>query len=210
MSLIVTKAAKAQSRSRGNARLVLLELADHANQEAVKRGEAARAWPSQNTLARNCNCSRSTVAVALAELVELGDIVDSGLRGPKGEVKWDLTADLSEFRTGGAPGVSGSRADLSDSRTKPVRTFGHEPVVKPEKNQGFPSGFEKTFSLPANEQQLRQRVEEAAEALEDLEAEAEDTTRRRAVEPLIEAARPRVMELRAALAKQKAEERSAA
>lgn len=79
-----------------------------------------------------------------------------------------------------------------------------------EEEQVFPSGFEKPTSLPANEQQLRQRVEEAVEALEDLEAEAENPKRRRAVEPQIAAARPMVMELRAALAKQKAEERSAA
>jgi Helix-turn-helix domain len=75
---------------KGAALTVLLCLASFVPQERWKRGEDLRAWPSQSTLARRCNCSRSTVERALEDLVSLDKIRDTGLRRTRMTIVWEL------------------------------------------------------------------------------------------------------------------------
>jgi hypothetical protein len=153
MAFPVTKAVWEHSRSKGNARLVLLALTQFVIKEKLKSGEPALVWPSQQTLADMCGCSRSTVELALKRLAELGEIEDTGERhGGKyrGTVEWevlpgvdfDLTEnespenrsasdsaddDLTDFRID----LTDFRIDLTDSGPRPDRPVGHKQVVKP-------------------------------------------------------------------------------
>jgi hypothetical protein len=64
------------SRSEGNARLVLLAIADQVNKRGVD------AWPSQQRLAEKCRISDRTVRRAVEELVGLGELEVEKYRGP--------------------------------------------------------------------------------------------------------------------------------
>lgn len=170
MAITATKAVAYGSPSKGNARLVELCLADHVNEERLKAGHAAQAWPSQTTIAAWCNCSRSTVELALGKLVEIGCIADSGKRKSRGTIVWTLSLpDLTDFRSG----AEGADVDLTDSgddltdlpldltdfRSPPDRPIGHEPVVtgstEPERTSPTglglsPSGLEQQNSNGAS------------------------------------------------------------
>lgn len=154
MSLTATKAIANGSPSKGNARLVELCLADHVNEERLKAGHPAQAWPSQPAIAKWCNCSRSTVQDALEKLVEIGCIADSGKRKARSVVVWELSLpDQTDSRSGeGAEWdhQTDSRDHQTDSRaTRPIlgrvpdRPVGNEPVVEPEEEpEGTsPTGF---------------------------------------------------------------------
>src|SRR5262245_29266367 len=92
MSVTVNRAAFEHSRSRGTTRLLLLAYASFASEEKVKRGEPAIAFPAQSTLAKLCNCSRSTVQIHIDRLVELGEIEDTGNRH-----SWDQYRSTIEY-----------------------------------------------------------------------------------------------------------------
>lgn len=55
------------SESRGVDRLVLISLANHANQDGM-------CWPAQRTVAKEAGIGNGTVANAVSRLVELGEI----------------------------------------------------------------------------------------------------------------------------------------
>jgi hypothetical protein len=98
MSAVAMRTVFEQSRSTGAARLVLLCLASYVAHEKWKRGEPPLAFPSQRTIAERCNCSRSTVQLALRDLERLGEICDTGERrggrgGRRGPVVWELLLD---------------------------------------------------------------------------------------------------------------------
>jgi hypothetical protein len=57
-----------RSDSNGNARLVLLSIANHADREG------ANAWPSLETIAVESRCSTATVKRAIAELRSIGEL----------------------------------------------------------------------------------------------------------------------------------------
>ena len=147
------------SRSKGAARLVLLSLAKHVNEQKLEAFGEATAWPSQNTLARLGNCSRSTVQRALSELVDLGEIEDTGERRTRDTVVWEIQLqdmemrhNLTQDRSGdddmtqhGSCGRSGSDdlthpahdltdfgIDLTDPGSAPDSTLNHKQVVEVE------------------------------------------------------------------------------
>jgi hypothetical protein len=64
------------SQAEGNARLVLLAIADNAGHDGRD------AWPSQETLARKCRVSVRTVRRAIKELVDLGELEVQKYAGP--------------------------------------------------------------------------------------------------------------------------------
>lgn len=109
MSVLAQGIVFDHSRSKGAARLVLLCLASYVAHEKWQRGEPPVAYPSQTTIARKCNCSRSTVERALIELQELGEIVDTRDRWHRGTVIWELALDA--LRT---DEVLGGPANLTD------------------------------------------------------------------------------------------------
>lgn len=97
MSVDVTKAVFAQSRAKGNARLVLHALGDAVNHEQLRTGIAgAEAWVSQVKLAKLCNCKRDTVRAGLDELVALGEIEDTGERKGREVIVWRILLELPE------------------------------------------------------------------------------------------------------------------
>lgn len=165
MSITVTKAVWKHSKATGNARLVLLALADFVVEEKIRRGEPALAWPSQQTLADMCGCSRSTVELALAALAKAGESRDTTERHwgkYRGTVEWevlpgvDLTDsesghdDMTDSRSGGQVGeddltdsgddLTDSRQHLTDSGDLPDRPVGHKPVVNPVVNPAVEPG----------------------------------------------------------------------
>lgn len=93
MAISVTTAVWKRSTAKGNHLLVLLALADFVFEETLEDVGEALAWPSQNTLAKRCNCSRSTVELALTALAEDGEIEDTGERKWKryrGTTVWSI------------------------------------------------------------------------------------------------------------------------
>jgi Helix-turn-helix domain len=145
------------SPSKGTARTVELALADAVNEERIQFGSHALAWISQSTIARRCNCSRSSVERALGQLKSLGRIVDTGQRMDgryRGTVVYrlphaeafdpdDLThpggtqSDVTQ-PGGGAedlthPGTDLTQFDddLTHPGASPASTLTHKPVVEP-------------------------------------------------------------------------------
>ena len=76
MSLIFTRAVWELSETNGTSRLVLLCLADHANDRGMS-------WPSVGTIARECRLSERGVQKNLKKLKEAGDIRVARLGGGK-------------------------------------------------------------------------------------------------------------------------------
>ena len=68
MSVKVQSRVWEHSQATGNALIVLLKIADNADDSGNN------AWPSIARLAHYCRCSRSTVKRSLRELVELGEL----------------------------------------------------------------------------------------------------------------------------------------
>ncbi len=75
MSVKATNSVWERSRATGMTRLVLLAIADHAD-------DAGRAWPSFARLAERCRMHRSSVARAIRQLIEFGElaVVEKGQR----------------------------------------------------------------------------------------------------------------------------------
>jgi hypothetical protein len=149
VSLDLQKMVWDDPEPKGAALTVLLLLASYVPHERWMRGEAALAWPSQNTIARKCNCRRSTVQLALEELQRLGKIKDTGMRKTRRSVVWELypsdapvltdqksSHDMTDDESSGSTStidltdpaidLTDSRPDLTDdeSRTGPI--FGHK------------------------------------------------------------------------------------
>lgn len=116
MSLDLQKQVWDDPEPRGAALTVLLLLASYVPHERWKRGEAALAWPSQNTIARKCNCERSTVQRALEDLQKLGKIKDTGMRKTRRSIVWELypAEGIPDFKTGAELAASFERGDLTD------------------------------------------------------------------------------------------------
>jgi hypothetical protein len=76
MSIRVMQWVWNHSAARGNSRLVLLAIADHAHDDG------GGAWPSQEALARKCLVSKKTVQRAIADLVELTELEVERYGGP--------------------------------------------------------------------------------------------------------------------------------
>ncbi|QCO16964.1 helix-turn-helix domain-containing protein (plasmid) [Azospirillum brasilense] len=91
MSLDASKLVWRHSQATGSARVVLLALADHAN-------EAFEAWPSQATLAGMAKVTDRQVRKALRRLVELGEITPIRT-GPRGVTVYRITCGAPEAGT---------------------------------------------------------------------------------------------------------------
>jgi hypothetical protein len=166
MAVTATKAVWERSRSTRSTRLVLLALADHVNEQRIQAGYPWEAWPSQRTLARLCNCSRSAVQEAIERLHELGEIADTGERRHRGTIVWEVLPDLDwtadrssdpdddwtgersretgETTTGPESGhVTGRFSETTGPGSPTTGPLpGHKPVVEPEeqKNQKIEKG----------------------------------------------------------------------
>lgn len=77
MSILIMSRVWANSASTGSARLVLLAIADFAD-------DNGRAYPAVETLAEKARISERTAHYALKELVELGELSIAVAEGPRG------------------------------------------------------------------------------------------------------------------------------
>ena len=73
MSIAAVGAVLDHSEAKGNARMVLLVMANYAN-------EAGHCWPSVKSVAKRCNCPERSVHRSLAALVAAGELVKVGTR----------------------------------------------------------------------------------------------------------------------------------
>jgi len=217
-AIIAVRHSKAKKASR---RAVLYALASHADENGNN------AFPKYDTLQLEAGAGRETVAGAIKEALENEEIVATGKRpggtiiysfaplikrvaaeGLAGSSTVELLRKAGSSKTGTGSSISGFAVRKTGFRSStPVHDEAVKKTNRGNQEEGFPSGFEATTSLTANE--LRQRVEEVAEAQEDDEALLDVPGRRREAEPRINARRPHLMELRAALAACEGSERSA-
>ena len=88
MSLRMTKAVWKCSKAKGPAKLVLLCLAEHADDDGI-------AWPSQARLARLCGVDERNIRRALLRLLGLNLIVAVG-RGKQGVIVYRIKPDADD------------------------------------------------------------------------------------------------------------------
>lgn len=92
MCIALQSAVFSRSRAKGSARLVLVNLAFHANKDAI-------AWPSRRTIALECGMSVRWAAGALAELIRLGEIEVVNHR-PGGVTTYRITLAVEDDKNG--------------------------------------------------------------------------------------------------------------
>jgi DNA-binding transcriptional ArsR family regulator len=110
------------------AKLVLLKLADHANDE----GEC---WPSQGRIAADCGLTRQTVNEHLKKLVELGLVRCENRFNGTGQLanRYFLLCRETRHPLSGNP-----TPPLSDIPTPPVGFPDTEPSIEPSKEERTP------------------------------------------------------------------------
>ncbi len=118
----------------GNAKVVLLGLANHAHPDG------SEAYPALDRLAGYAHCDRSTARRNVRKLVEAGWIRESG-HGPKGQVAYQLAMSSEPFAQGGGEtppvaneppgGGIGGAGGVAPMPPEPSK----EPSVKPSTDQ---------------------------------------------------------------------------
>lgn len=160
MSIIIMTAVWRESRSKGGARLVLLSLADQANDDGW-------CWPSVGTIADRCNISERAVQQHLRALEEAGELVRESRSGHSSRYRVVLTfggADSSgvqnlrgaEKRQGGEAGFGGG---VKPASPRTVR----EPSKNRQDGTRIPDGWEPTTSVVQSMQQECPAVDVVAE-----------------------------------------------
>ena len=129
MSIKVSAAVWQHSHQKGSRLLLMLALADYAN-------DAKLAWPSVPTLARKTKMSERYVRSLLGSLVGEGELVPAGI-GRRGVVKYRVIPEGSGPLTGKSPEPqltsplnSSSVGPLSSSSPKP--SYIHQGTVNKE------------------------------------------------------------------------------
>lgn len=116
------------SKAKGNDRVVLLVLADHADDEG--RG----AYPSHATIAAKANCSERCVRDCLDRLVESGELVRQGKHPRARTIVYDVQIDSDQPGKSCRPAASAARQPAQPSR-QPVADISRQPVAdKPSGN----------------------------------------------------------------------------
>jgi hypothetical protein len=110
LSLEATKAVWQHSRARGTARLILLALADHAD-------EAGVAWPSLSRLAEYANVTKPNVCRNISCLIEMGELCrvgtvpsKQGKPGTKYKILMVRVRTVKEAKWCGAGSLNGAEA----------------------------------------------------------------------------------------------------
>lgn len=106
MAFEYTTLAWQQSEAAGNTRLVLLVLADRANEQ----GEC---WPSIADLCRRTKASERTVQAALRELEKLGEIEVDYNSGQRGSNRYRITIEASSKEAKPTPAKSAPPAKIA-------------------------------------------------------------------------------------------------
>lgn len=104
----------------GNAKVVLLGLANHAH------ADGSNAYPALDKLAEYAACDRSTARRNVRKLEELGWICRDG-EGPRGQHSWQLAMGAEPFSTGGGNLPPGGSTGVA----KGVALAPPEPSIEP-------------------------------------------------------------------------------
>lgn len=141
MSVRIMADVWASSAAKGNDRLVLLALADHANDED------RQCWPSLTHVAKKCQLSRTTVRRCVYRLAIRGElrlvILGSGRSASRYEI-WDPTK----------PRIEGCQIETSQIETSQIEPPGVPPVAP----QGFLSSETLTIKEPSKNHQRGRRL----------------------------------------------------
>jgi hypothetical protein len=139
-----------QSKAKGVARLVLLSLADRAD-------DTGRAWCGAKDLCTRTLASRRQVFEAISYLQELGELVIEGKRGSKRCNAYRVTLNQCSQRTSAESAlVQSPHVTSAASAPKPLRTphknvpFGQGVATKKEQRKnGELTGLQKLIGKPA-------------------------------------------------------------
>jgi hypothetical protein len=135
------------SQSRRGARLVLLAIADNAN-------DAGEAWPSYTTLQRKTRFGRAAIAEGIEKLVQLGELeIDESRKGKRGQNFYRMpmrTVTGSETELVRKANQSGNRTG-SSSETEPDLVRKPNPIT--------------TTNPPANRQRVVELPQQQPEAI---------------------------------------------
>jgi hypothetical protein len=128
MSIAVMTRVWSHSKHKGNRLLILLALADHADDDGY-------CWPSVDTLAVKSRCSRRTVQEVLRELEQTEEIEIAPNAGPKGTNLYQVTAYMGGAKSaprgsGASRGAESSSAGVRN-RDANLRPNHKEPSLKP-------------------------------------------------------------------------------
>jgi hypothetical protein len=116
MSNVILNAVFQHSKAEGVARLVLLSLADRAD-------DSGRAWCGAKDLCDRTRASRRQVKEVVPQLCEMGELAIVGKWGPKRCNVYQITLDQCDQRTSAATALVQSPPLTSAARApKPSRT----------------------------------------------------------------------------------------
>lgn len=151
MSVTVLRRVIENSSATGGARLLLLVLAEHAD-------DNGKCWPSVGTLARECRCSKRYVTANLRALESSGDITTEQKTGNRSTyfVTTKVLNDSSPLKNGSV--LNDSSQPMNHSSATPELSFtqtvknrnepSNPPIVPPMENDDGTDGNE-TDSLDA-------------------------------------------------------------
>jgi hypothetical protein len=115
-----------KSKSKGTARLVLLILADYANEDGT-------AWPSTVTIAQKANTTKRNVLKTLSILEKEGEITRLGT-GMRGVIKYHITVATGELQDTSEPQYTSEPEDTTTGEPQYTRTGelqDTQPLTKP-------------------------------------------------------------------------------
>jgi len=137
MSLEASKAVWEHSQAKGTARLILLSLADHADEDGV-------AWPSLSRLAKMANVHVSNISKNLNILIEMGELSrvgtvpsKQGKKGTKYKILIPRTRGVKKAKPSG-----GAHLNLAEAR--------YEPPLEPSLSLLYREQHQKVADLKAN------------------------------------------------------------
>jgi hypothetical protein len=116
----------------GNAKVVLLGLANHAHPDGTE------SYPALDTLARYAHCDRSTARRNVRKLVADGWAIEDGT-GPRGQTKYRLPLNRKP-ESGGAKSPPSQNATGSAGASQGVAPTPPEPSIEPSNRQKRASG----------------------------------------------------------------------
>ena len=145
MSLEASKAVWQHSRARGTARLILLALADHAD-------EAGVAWPSLSRLAEYANVTKPNVCRNISCLIEMGELCrvgtvpsKQGKPGTKYKILMVRLRTVKEAKWCGAGSLNGAEAHHEPSLNH------HSSILISETHQNFETITDETLDETLDE-----------------------------------------------------------
>lgn len=161
MAFEYTTLAWEHSKAAGNARLVLLVLADRAN-------EIGECWPSVSDIVSRTKASERTVQAALRELEELGEIEVNYNRGRRGSNMYRITIKPSFPKTPARIAPPADSAPSTDSELSETPADSAPPQIShPTPADSAPESI-KNLSLEPNKNHIVEKAPDLDAVVEAL------------------------------------------